>query len=874
MEYTLINNPIFWSCASLGLVSLALWWWIRIQRKKIFLPTLKVVAIPNSNRPTYQLKAPPWLAFVCFVLSTMALIFFSLRPTQKTWMPTGLNQEKVHIFIDLSPSVSAQNSLAHYVEELKKIWTHFHGLHRLTISTTHAQTIFEFKEFSELEQLIYTLGFHREGIHIGSAVHAQREKIGKIDKLLVLSDKDQASWSHFNWKYLLDETQVFWYEVTPDNPNAENIFFKDVHFLPQLSPSELEWNVEIERRGVMSSSRRGVLKLTYQEELLQSQPWEFPAGKNTLLIRVSIPMFKVASLKRNLEEPLVWRLDSVEYDVMKMDNEFRSFFSNLKEHVLISGGTGAESFLDSPSYSFMTSLEVLGFIPHRLDGLSKHYLDYSYPLWFMWVSQSQSEEDFCPSQWAIETLERSMDQDELKAKSFPHIWLIPEEGNPKEWQMICSCYRSLLLAPARLGQQDYCADIDSRNAFHEVFRALGARQVGGVASDSRLAIAWRNQDERSKLDITAFSMALRPSLRAGLNHSDFLIVVKDLLKWEGFISPQEQWQSADSWPRIYDKSQTEEWKNQKTEIEKKISSNIPQQESFLLPMSSNQMPPRFYFYNDGQNSAHSSKEEKTDPLPLIKLMALTLLGLMLIESLGSGILTYYRLRSSSKVLFTLWIMASLTSSYKAHAEVKLPYLSTQLKDAQQSFIKVSQTVNQRTSLELAKELTFYTSFSDQVLDEPWLWLDSTASVIDKDGRLLKKPALWIKKGGFLIVEGSYQEMAQDTLVSPLKSSAHGKWQPIPLDHELMRSFYLLNSLPSCQQQVWSGYIYDGRLAILMIPYKFMASLLDQTLSDTLCGHNVAWENRIRIFINTIMTVLTTDYKKDQIHMREILKRLN
>ena len=83
---------------------------------------------------------------------------------------------------------------------------------------------------------------------------------------------------------------------------------------------------------------------------------------------------------------------------------------------------------------------------------------------------------------------------------------------------------------------------------------------------------------------------------------------------------------------------------------------------------------------------------------------------------------------------------------------------------------------------------------------------------------------------------------------------------------------MLSALPMCDDRSWVGFKIEKRLAILAIPYNFLDLLLDNK-SVTSCKNTITKESLIRTFINILMVVLTTDYKKDQIHIPEILKRL-
>jgi hypothetical protein len=88
----------------------------------------------------------------------------------------------------------------------------------------------------------------------------------------------------------------------------------------------------------------------------------------------------------------------------------------------------------------------------------------------------------------------------------------------------------------------------------------------------------------------------------------------------------------------------------------------------------------------------------------------------------------------------------------------------------------------------------------------------------------------------------------------------------------MRSFHLLDSLPECQGKVWQGFHFDDRIAVIGIPFSLLEGLLNDVNANP-CLKQIGRERATRIFINIVMVALATDYKKDQIHLPEILKRL-
>ena len=81
---------------------------------------------------------------------------------------------------------------------------------------------------------------------------------------------------------------------------------------------------------------------------------------------------------------------------------------------------------------------------------------------------------------------------------------------------------------------------------------------------------------------------------------------------------------------------------------------------------------------------------------------------------------------------------------------------------------------------------------------------------------------------------------------------------VPTDHALMRTFYLLPSLPSCDGFPWWGVEIDGRLAILISPLDPLQALTGGP-GQSCSGLDL--ETSERIFTNIVMLALTMDYKK-------------
>ncbi len=96
------------------------------------------------------------------------------------------------------------------------------------------------------------------------------------------------------------------------------------------------------------------------------------------------------------------------------------------------------------------------------------------------------------------------------------------------------------------------------------------------------------------------------------------------------------------------------------------------------------------------------------------------------------------------------------------------------------------------------------------------------------------------------------------------------WQPIDLKGMLVRSFYLIPNFDGCPVDGTKILMFQKKsnaksLAGLVTSAQFMG-----TQSDCFGGND---DYRIRSFVNLMYSVLTTDYKEDQLKLPEILKRV-
>ena len=300
--------------------------------------------------------------------------------------------------------------------------------------------------------------------------------------------------------------------------------------------------------------------------------------------------------------------------------------------------------------------------------------------------------------------------------------------------------------------------------------------------------------------------------------------------------------------------------------------NVPVGESMLAVVAPSDLPPS-WSASSGSSRGHApSKRDSEDPWPWVRLLVGSIIFAMVAEIIWLA--RKRRLAQIEKQVLRLVIgMGLLIGAKQAEAQVHINWMNTK-ESTLVTFQTLAHEVSSRTSFEMAAKPEFFSVFDEAASERPWVWTASVSKLADSDGRLSKVGRLWLKRGGILIVDGPQPVGVLDKLLEPLMRGTVNPsgWMGLPPDNEFMRSFYLLNSLPSCKGRGWQIFSFDGRVAAIATPYSLLSSLQDGQQKWT-CESAVPYEQQVRIFVNLIMMAFTTDYKRDQIHLPEILKRL-
>lgn len=839
----------------LGITAGAIWFFIRRRRERLWLPALRVLQFEQEKLPKLRFTPPPWIAFLAFCVCAITLLAMTGRPSQQIFTPFRPDQNRSHIYLDMSPSVSAYVDIDQFAGEAGALYSRLQKTGRVTASTSHSTEIIEPSSADDLSTLVKQKGFHRSGVKLGEALKSLTPTLGDVDRMFIMSDGDRHSWDDLNWNYLADEMEIYWHPLSDDEAK-DNFFVNHAQFLSSADTNTVEWDVEIASNKPVTSPASGRIEVSFRGKVLASSMFNFPQGRERVNTRLQWNVdAQTDALVTASQDPLIWKITPEQKDNLPADNEYRTLIQGIKQDAILVADPLGEMSLDDPAHHLEVSLDLLGFNVKRLDSLApSDEPSLEAPFWVLLGGSGKGVDSFCPNNFVQQRFNTN------NKKKLPIIWLAPyaEDANYKE---LCNCYNRLVVAKtADKSTPTFCEDVQTRDQWIGVLTSLGAKQVGGEVGDMLGALAYHLKDPTEKAEVLTFTMPLRPRFGAGLRYADMPRIVRALLGWQGLLQEQGALKK-ESWPRWSDITMSPEGTEQNTVV------NVPQGESMLQTLETELLPPSWQADTATPPPFATSRRDDQDPLPWVRFAVFMIVGAIAFEAIASLVSRLKHLWQAG-LLFT----AFLFGAPSADAAITLNTLG--FSGESLTAHRLAREVESRTSIDLKPTLVVNAKVDVNALREPWLWVRSINSITNGQGQLQKPVLDWVQRGGFLVIEDSGHEATLQKLVAegfPVLRQQEG-WRPIPPDHELMRSFHLLDSLPSCPGQVWRGYHFDERLAILTVPQGFLDSILDRQ-KPIPCLATQDYERNTRVFVNVLMVALTTDYKKDQIHLPEILKRL-
>lgn len=848
----------------MALMAAGLWWIIRRRRRELKFPIARILKLPQTKLPRLVFRKPPLVPFLTFLAAATAFAFWTSRPRNQIFVNHNPRQLRVHLFVDMSPSVSSHIVPLELARVIGGLWASVGNSSRITMSTSHSDTIYEVHSGEQMEDIIQGLGFHRGGVRIGSALKNHLAQTGEVDRILIVSDRDQHTWSGFQWQYLQDDAEVFWVNVdtSSDAVLKPNIFINSARRISAPGALAMEWDVEIAQGGI-AKPQEGTLRASWRGDTLATASWKLPDGKRSISVNVSWPSPKIPPTTDG--EPILWEITPQGDDALAMDNQFRTSISGRGGSVIIVAEPAGELPLEDPANGLLTVLRVIGLQAERIDfaprtsTLVKNDINSRNPgdppnraMTIMLGGLGHGVDTFCSA-----------------AVLSTHTWIVPW-GEGVDHVELCECAARFMKKP-----EAGCSEIHTRAHWMDWLISVGGKQLGGEIGEQKNVLAYRLPDPSEGRDILALTVPLMPSRAFGIDYGRFPLLVRSLLSLEardikegGVITS-----ANDDWIREGDISgastSTQAPDNVFAKQNQFSLSNVPVGESLMAMLPATQLPPSWTDSRVDFARRGGGKLDSEDPLPWLQ----GLIGVMMLAGMIDLIWNIRRRRATKLAQVRLAMLMLFFVESRGVAQIQLDYFHVPASQSM-SFTKAAREVNSRTSIELlSKPVNFETL--DQAGESPWLWIRSPDRLTDANGQISAEMIRWLKRGGFLVIESSgsddpiWNKFTKPLLTGTFKAT---DWRPVPQDHELMRSFYLLETLPSCNGKIWRWFGIDGRLAILQVPYHFSGILQDQS-TKTACDGMGTPEYQTRVFVNILMVALTTDYKRDQIHLPEILKRL-
>ena len=528
-------------------------------------------------------------------------------------------------------------------------------------------------------------------------------------------------------------------------------------------------------------------------------------------------------------------------DEIEIDNTYFFNFSFNTGRVLLVGQTQGEQYLEDPNKQLDISFKVNGYAVERKDQFSsiqgsKVLDDYN----IVATQFSGSRYDFCPS-GDVSKLEYD-------------IWMIPEmiEKNAKS---MCVCLGKIFKKSVS------CENTFDRKSFVNTLQDLNFDPIGGAMGDYMSAPFFRYDNGSSYILVSTIS--LNPRVEGGIKHGKLPILVSDLIK----LSSRTTLEDFEYGRVVYSISKFlgDNLDPGQENLKSLSYANVPKGESSFIVSSKIDQLANANGDKDiaGVETSRLEKSSKNIVALIFQVICIVFI-LEIIFYLAKFLIKrkskHTNRRSDALSIFlSVIFFGGLIHDSSAFGYHRIDVLNT----SYGSFNKLLKDVENRTSIDADKPSQRVVSLSKNLSSSYWIWTKGSQSILGVDRKMNENLALWIKKGGLLVLQGNFSKYQLDLLTSQffVSEGKTGEWKIITPDHEIMRSFYLIDSLPSCDDNPWFEFRYDGRMSILVIPDDFLNYVTDRSSRTSSCKGYKSREKLLRTFINVSMVALTTDYKK-------------
>jgi Domain of unknown function (DUF4159)/Aerotolerance regulator N-terminal len=234
---------------------------------------------------------------------------------------------------------------------------------------------------------------------------------------------------------------------------------------------------------------------------------------------------------------------------------------------------------------------------------------------------------------------------------------------------------------------------------------------------------------------------------------------------------------------------------------------------------------------------------------------------------------------------------------RATSELRLAYIRTGNEEAdaksRDGLAGLTQTLNRRTAVETAEPLAVDVE-NDELIFFPLLYWPVTADQPTPSAKAVERINRYIETGGTILFDtrdagestpslGGGAAQSAERLKALIGGVKIPPLVPIPPDHVLTKSFYLMHEFPGrwSNGQLWvepaEDRVNDGVSSVIVGANDWAGAWAIDSDGHpeyaVVPGGEQQREMAMRFGVNLVMYVLTGNYKSDQVHVPAILERL-
>jgi hypothetical protein len=211
------------------------------------------------------------------------------------------------------------------------------------------------------------------------------------------------------------------------------------------------------------------------------------------------------------------------------------------------------------------------------------------------------------------------------------------------------------------------------------------------------------------------------------------------------------------------------------------------------------------------------------------------------------------------------------------AEIKLSQGTVSRPNA---WVRLLYEVQQTTSIEVLARSVLVDPADPALFEHPFAVLTGEGRLPTLDEGAVEQLGRYLQYGGFLLVDdvsgmedGEFNRSfrALCARIFPTRPLA-----PLPSDHSIYRSFFLIHQpLGRLAQVPWLEGIQAGEMTPLVLCRNDLSGALDRgpdgrNRLPVIPGGEAQRREAVKLGINIVMYALTSDYKKDAVHVRRLM----